>query len=234
MEKVEAFLKLYGKLDEYLRRNVGQERDSSFARRIDALEQKHPVLRQNSAKLKDYGDLRNALIHHRDSRGGWIAEPTEEALREFEQIVQAIISPTKLIPRFQKSNIRLFLPQDPLVAALQHMREHDYSQVVVQTERKLSLLTVEGIARWLEEQAQEDIISVREATIAGASIYEEAENVVIMSRNQTIYDAMEIFILSIEQRKPRIYALLITGQGKATEGLLGIITPWDLLSITNP
>src|SRR6266571_1531455 len=229
MEKVEAFLKLYGKLDEYLRRNVGQERDSSFARRIDALEQKHPVLRQNSAKLKDYGDLRNALIHHRDSRGGWIAEPTEEALREFEQIVQAIISPTKLIPRFQKSNIRLFLPQDPLVAALQHMREHDYSQVVVQTEGKLSLLTVEGIARWLEEQAQDDIISVRDAHIVDAQKYEQVENVSIMNRNQTVYEAMDTFMLAIEQKRPRIYALLITEHGRLTESPLGIVTPWDLL-----
>jgi CBS domain-containing protein len=235
MEKIEAFLKLYGELDEYLRRNLGQEKDrnSSFAQRIDALVQKYPVLRQKAAILKDYGDLRNALSHHRDPHGGWIAEPTEEALREFKQIVQAIISPPKLIPQFQKSDIHLFLPRDPLVAALQHMREHDYSQVVIRTEGKLSLLTVEGVARWLEEQAQEDIISVREAVIADARTYERTENVVIMSRNQTVYDAMELFMRAIEQRKPRIYALLITGQGKATESLLGIITPWDLLSITN-
>ena len=233
MEKVEAFLTLYRELDEYLRRNAGQARDLPFAQRLDVLAQKHPVLRRNAAKLKDYADLRNALVHHRDPGGGWIAEPSEGALREFKQIVQAILSPQKLIPQFQKSNIRLFLPQDSLVAAL-HMREHDYSQVVVQTEEKLSLLTVEGIARWLEEQAQEEIISVRDAAIADAWKYEQPENVVIMSRNQTVYDAMEIFMQAIEQRKPRIYALLITGQGKATESLLGIITPWDLLSLTNP
>ena len=234
MEKVEAFLTLYQKLDEYLRRNAGQARDLSFAQRLDALAQKHPVLRRNAAKLKDYGDLRNALVHHRDPGGGWIAEPSERTLQEFEQIVQAILLPQKLIPRFQKLDIRLFSPQDPLVTALQHMREHDYSQVVVQTERKLSLLTVEGIARWLEEQAQEDIISVREAIIRDAWRYEQAENVSVMSRDQTVYDAMEIFMLAIEQRKPRIYALLITERGKATERLQGIVTPWDLLSVTNP
>lgn len=234
MEKVEAFLALYQKLDEYLRHNAGQARDVPFGKRLDALAQKHPVLRQNAAKLKDYGDLRNALVHHRDPGGGWIAEPSERTLQEFEQIVQAILLPQKLIPRFQKLDIRLFSPQDPLVTALQHMREHDYSQVVVRIEGKLSLLTVEGIARWLEEQAQEDIISVREAIIRDAWRYEQAENVSVMSRDQTVYDAMEIFMLAIEQRKPRIYALLITERGKATERLQGIVTPWDLLSVTNP
>jgi len=234
LEKVEAFLTLYQKLDEYLRRNAGQARDLPFAQRLDALAQKHPVLRRNAAKLKDYGDLRNALVHHRDPGGGWIADPSERTLQEFEQIVLAILLPQKLIPRFQKSDTRLFFPQDPLVTALQHMRERDYSQVVVQIEGKLSLLTVEGIARWLEEQAQEDIISVREAVIIDAWRYEQAENVSIMSRDQTVYEAMEIFMFAIEQKKPRIYALLITEHGKATERLQGIVTPWDLLSFTNP
>ena len=74
-----------------------------------------------------------------------------------------------------------------MVTALQHMREHDYSQVVLQIEGQLSLLTVEGIAKWLEEQAREDIISVNEAILMDALRYEQAENVFIMSRNQTVY-----------------------------------------------
>ena len=78
--------------------------------------------------------------------------------------------------------------------ALQHMREHDYSQVVIQMEGKLSLLTVEGIARWLEEQALEELIDMQGASIANAQRYELAENVFVLSRNQTAYDAMEIFM----------------------------------------
>jgi predicted transcriptional regulator len=234
MEKVDAFLALYQKLDEYLRRNTDQGRNLSFAGRLDILAQKDRVLRRNSAILKDYGDLRNALEHQRSPGGGWIAEPSEQALREFEQIVDAIVSPEKLIPRFQKSDICTFSPQDSLVTALQHMREHDYSQVVVQTEKGLSLLTVEGVARWVEEKAQDDIISVQEAIVADAWRYEQTGNVAVMSRNQTVYEAMDIFMQAIEQKMPRIYAVLITEHGKATGSLLGIVTPWDLLSIANP
>ncbi len=234
MEKVETFLALYNKLDEYLRRNAGQgRRDLSLGQRLDALVEKHPTFRRSAAKLKDYGDLRNSIIHHRDPNGGVIAVPTDEALREFDQLVQAILSPLKLLPRFQNVHIRAFHPREPLVAALQHMREYDYSQVVVQEESKISLLTVEGIARWLEEQAQEEMIIMQEATIADALKYEPAESVVIMRRDQTVYEAMEIFQRAIEQRKPRIYALLITEHGKATEHPLGIITPWDLLPDPN-
>jgi predicted transcriptional regulator len=184
--------------------------------------------------LKDYGNLRNVLVHQRAPDGGCIAEPSERALREFKGIVQTILSPEKLIPRFQKAGICPFSLQDSLVTALQHMREHDYSQIVVQTEKGLSLLTAEGIARWVEEQAQDDIISVRNAIVADAWQYEQTGNVSIMNRNQTVYEAMDMFTQAIEQKMPRIYAVLITEHGKATESLLGIVTPWDLLSLTNP
>lgn len=229
MENAETFMRVYQQLDEHLRRTIGHP-DASFTHRLTLLAQQHRVLERTVAKLKDYGKLRNALEHHRALGGGWIAEPTERAVAEFEQLVQALLSPEKLIPRFQGPPIHLFSLQDPLVRALTHMREHDYSQVVVQPEGRLSLLTVEGIARWVEEQAREDIISVQEAVIADAWRYEQAEHVVVMSRNQMVYEAREAFMCAIEQGKPRLYALLITEHGKATEKPLGIVTPWDLLS----
>jgi len=55
-----------------------------------------------------------------------------------------------------------------------------------------------------------------------------------MSRSQTVYEAMDTFMLAIEQKRPRIYALLITEHGRPTESPLGIVTPWDLLSIAKP
>jgi hypothetical protein len=111
------------------------------------------------------------------------------------------------------------------------MGDNDYSQVVVQAEGKeLSLLTAEGVARWLEKQAKDEVISLRDARIEDAQKYDEkAGNVSPISRDATVNDAIDIFILSIEQNKPRIYALLITEHGTLTEMPLGIITPWNLL-----
>jgi len=234
MEEVERFLAQYNKLDKYLQDNTGQAREVPFGTRLAALAQKHPVLWRNEVKLKGYRDLRNILVHERDLNGGIIAIPTERALQEFEQIVQTLVSPSKLIPQF-KRDIHLFSPSDPLVMALRHMGDNDYSQVVIQAEgKKLSLLTVEGVARWLEEQANDEIIDIMDAHIEDAQKFERAENVSIMNRNQTADDALSTYMLAIEQKRPRIYALLITQNGKLTEKPLGIVTPWDLLFIANP
>jgi hypothetical protein len=227
MEAADTFLALYEELEEYLRHHA--RKAEGWSRRIDALAAQDPVFRRNKEKLKDYGDLRNVITHQRDRNRGVMAIPTEKTIQEFKRIRDDILSPLKLIPRFQKSDIRVFRPDEPLVAALQHMRDEDFSQEVVQIDGKLSLLTVEGIAGWLEKQAQEDIISVQEAVIADAVRHEPKGSFVIMERNKTVYDAMEVFTHDIGQEKPRVYALLITEHGNATEGVLGLVTPWDRL-----
>jgi len=186
------------------------------------------------AKLHGYRKLRNALVHYRGPSGEFIAEPSEQSLREFERIVQAITSPPKIISLVGKSDRRLCSPQDPLMNALQDMGKEDYSQVIVQTEGELSLLTVEEIAKWLEKQAWKDTISLQEATIADAQSAaaqedKQAKNVGFMSQDQTIDDAKQKFMLAFEQGEPRIYALLITENGEPTEDPLGIVTPWDLI-----
>lgn len=239
MEKGNAFLKLFGQLEEYLRRTIEPTKDSlSVDGRLDAFAQKYPIHIQRVAKLHGYRKLRNALIHYRGPSGEFIAEPSEQSLREFERIVQAITSPPKIISLIEgKSDLRLFSPQDPLMDALRYMGNNVYSQVIVQTEGKLSLLTVEGIANWLEEQADRETIRLQEATIADAQRAEAQDDkraknvdfVDFMSQNQTIDDARQKFMFALEQGEPRIYALIITENGEPTEEPLGIITPWDLI-----
>jgi hypothetical protein len=234
MEKGNAFLKLFGQLEEYLQRTIEPTKGRSVEDQLNAFAQKYPVHRQNVAKLHGYRKLRNALVHYRGPSGEFIAEPSEQALREFEQIIQAITSPPKIIPLFGKSDLRLFSPRDLLMNALQYMGKENYSQVIVQTEGELSLLTVEEIAKWLEKQAWKDTISLQEATIADAQSADaqedkQAKNVGFLSQDQTIDDAKQKFMLALEQGKPRIYAVLITEHGEPTETPLGIITPWDLI-----
>ena len=233
MEKVGAFLELFRQLEEYLQRTI--EGSLSVYERLNIYAQKYPIHRQSVVKLHSYRALRNILTHDLGPNGAFIAEPSEQSLREFEQLVQAITSSKKIISLLEgKPDLHLFSPQDPLINALRYMGDNKYSQVIVQTEGKLSLLTVEGIAKWLENQAGKDTISLQEATIADAQRAEaqedkRAKNVDFMSQDQTIDDAKQKFMLALEQGEPRIYALLITEHGEPTEAPLGIITPWDLI-----
>ncbi len=47
-----------------------------------------------------------------------------------------------------------------------------------------------------------------------------------------VYDARHAFTHAIERKQPRIYAILVTQNGKPSERPLGIVIPWDLLEET--
>jgi len=178
--------------------------------------------------LKDYGDLRNTIVHHRSYPREIIAEPTEVTLVRFAEVVRHVLSPERLIPSFQK-DVQCFSPSDQLVSVLRYMRQNDFSQVAIRKDGELSLLTTEGIARWFEGQAEEDIISVTAATVEEALAHDIPDSLEIMSRDHTIYEARETFASALKNRRPRLFAILITETGKRTEQPLGVVTPWDLL-----
>ncbi len=224
MDRAQKFIELYNQLSERLTAITGINRYETFSRLIELAAQKDAAIKYEAANLKKYGDLRNAIVHNNET----IAEPTELALSKFEATVKKVLSPKRLIPTFQK-DIRLFSSDEPLISALKYMRGHDFSQVVVLVNDVLSLLTVEDIAKWLEQEAEEDIISIKEATIRGILLHESRDSFEIMSRNQNIYDARDSFARTIEYNKPRLFAIIITANGKMTEKPLGILTPWDLL-----
>lgn len=226
--RADAFIRLFNEIDQHLRETTGLPRHFSFGRLVDEAAASDATLRQYAAQLKDYAMLRNAIVHHEAYPDEVIAEPNARALAEFEAAVEAVVRPERLIPRFARK-LRIFAPAEPLVAALEYMREHEYAQVVVASEAGLRLLTVEGVARWVEHQAGRGQIDVNDATVAQAIAREPAGTFLLMPKERTIADAREAFQRSIMRRQPRLYALIVTA---AAGQPLGIVTPWDLFEST--
>lgn len=109
------------------------------------------------------------------------------------------------------------------------MRDHDYSQLIVRDQGTLALLTTEGIARWLEQQTEVEIINVVDARVGRALAYELADSFVVMRRDAPVDAAHAAFTSAIDREHPRLAAIIVTQNGKRTETPLGIVTPWDLL-----
>lgn len=109
------------------------------------------------------------------------------------------------------------------------MRENVFSQTVVEISSGFTLLTTEGVSRWLESQVEEDIISVREARISDALSFEVKGAGLFMARNETVYAAREAFMKVPREGRERLLAILVTDHGRKSEKPLAIVTPWDLL-----
>ncbi|MGA7732836.1 MAG: hypothetical protein WCD37_16390 [Chloroflexia bacterium] len=231
MNRGDEFISLYNRLDSHLRSLAELDRTTSFMAVVDTLARGgNAVVRSYKDALREFGELRNAIVHDRVFPSRVIAEPLPEVLAQLQRVVEDIIRPERLIPRFQR-NIKLFGRNDPLAEAIQYMHGNNFSQVVVfgAAGDAFELLTAEGISRWLGSKIQDDIISVREARIGDALEHEPDDTYAVMSRDKTLHDAQDLFAGALANKKPRIFAIVITQNGKRTETPLGIVTPWDLM-----
>ena len=140
---------------------------------------------------------------------------------------RAIINPKKLDTICKK--VEFFSPDKKLIEVLKYMRDYDFSQVVISENGVLSLLTIEGIAKWLEQQANQEIISIIELSVRDALEYDDPKSFKLMGRWETVDAAKSAFINAIDQNQVRLFAIIVTENGKQRESPLGIVTAWDLI-----
>ncbi len=226
MHNADRFVELYNQLAVHLVELTGDDRAPFYAL-IERSRNISRVVRREEVTLKKYGDLRNLIVHGPNYSRELLAEPTDETVAEFVQIVQQIIAPTRLDAFAQQ--LRVFRSQDLLENALRYMNDHDFSQVIVREEQQLSMLTAEGITKWLQAQAKRNNLSLANVEIGDALRYDLPDNFLLMRRNDTVDAAEAMFATAIEQGHPRLFAIIVTQNGRPNEAPLAIVTPWDLL-----
>lgn len=231
MSRADRFVQLYNELSQLLKERLGVDRHLPFYNLVAQAARTDPTVRRWESKLRSFGDLRNAIVHDEQYPLEIIAEPSEKAVEEFERIVHMIRTPPRLLPRYQREVV-CFHAAEPLSRVLAYMARHDYSQVVLRLcANRLGLLTAEGITRWLEHNVRHDLISLEDAAVVDVLPFEDEETFVVLGGNHTVYDAEDAFVQAIYQKRPRLYAVIVTETGNAAEAPLGIVTPWDLIGL---
>jgi len=186
------------------------------------------VVGKHFADLQAFGTLRNFIEHQRGVTVVRWAEPTPEALTLFRELVEAITAPEPLLPRFA-DDLQIFAPDAPINEALAYMLANDYSQVVVSLSGNYPLLSVEGVARWLQSQAAQDLVSISETTVRLVTTHEPDWTLLRMNQKATVEEARRALLRPEGKSSPRVFAILISASGRANENPLGIVTPWDQL-----
>lgn len=226
----DRFLKTFSEIEKHLRKIAKKNKEAGFSELVRVAAESDPVVRRFQDDLKEYADLRNAIVHER-SDGHTIAEPNELAVQSIESICTKIINPATLYPLFQTKVLSLSI-NEPISKAVELMYEKSYSQIpVYENEKFISLLTSNTVTRWLGACVSEDIFSLKETPIKKVLNFSEyADNHCFMKREATLIEALEKF-QSSDRNGKRLEAILITSKGLPNEKLLGIITIWDLPKI---
>ena len=228
MDRAEEFIHLFNQVENFLTQLVRPQKFPRFWKLVEDASVLSAAVRANSADLKQFGNLRNAIVHDAGYPSHIVAVPSEEALLRFKGIVHEVIEPTPLIPTFA-TQVRCFDPGDTLPGVLRFMREQDFSQVIVSSDGRLSMLTVEGITKWLADHLIGNQASAGNVTLDTVLALEPPDSFIVMGPDKTIFDAADAFKNSINRKATRLYAIAITESGGKSDQPIGFVTPWDLV-----
>jgi CBS domain-containing protein len=223
----DRFLEAFNQIDKLLRKRIDRDRRSSFHAVVDIASAKDASVATYATDLKEFADLRNAIVHE-STDGQAIAEPHKATVVRLETILERLSRPPKLEGLFLGSVAYAEVDQ-PVGQAAKVMFEGNFSQMpVYEDSRFVELLTAETIARWLAHELSSGIGLLEEAPIRDVLLYtEDVEHYLFRGRKSSAFEALADFE-GFAERGKSLDAILITNSGNRDEKPIGILTTFDI------
>lgn len=148
-----------------------------------------------------------------------------------EYIYRIIQNPPKVIDNCNEINHK-FSSNDKVFQALRYMKKNDFSQVpITENGRIRGILTMETIARWIDDSIQRNLELTDNEIHKVNSFKENKVDYKLVASDTTVYEVLQIFEKSITEGSP-LKAILVSKYGTDTDRLLGIVTPFDIIKLT--
>ncbi|MDV6378742.1 CBS domain-containing protein [Sporosarcina sp. GW1-11] len=226
----ERFLVAYNRIDKSLMKITDLPSHLSFAKKVDKAKQQNALVAHYEDDLKEFGSLRNAIVHNRTGLDYAIAEPHDVIVELIELIDEKLSHPVTVKELFERK-VHTLQAHESLAVALKLVREKKFNQLpIYEKGRFIGLITADGIMNWLAGQYTEDIC-LEIPTLLDIHNHEKRKKTYrFVKSTMSVYEAEGFFKKSISSGN-RLEALLITEQGGKDEKLIGIITPLDLLKL---
>lgn len=191
---------------------------------------RHNIVRNHYELLKQFGHLRNALVHQRFDKEYYIADPHEETVEEIERLEELLQKPP-LALSVASQPVVCFNPDTQLKEILKELERTSFSQFPIYDDSEfIGLLTEGGIAKWMATNIIGELISLESIRAKDILLCEKKHNVHFLNKESTIYDLEEVFEIAFD-RNEKLEAILITNSGSRTQKPIGIVTSWDLVQI---
>lgn len=225
------FLNAYSQIEHEMQRLLGLKEHRRFFELVDKSARLSPVVERYHYDLREYSELRNAIVHDR-AGGEIIAVPTTEVVQKIMLIAALLLEPPKVTPLFLKK-VLSFSCQIPVSRAVKEFSRCSYTQApVINQEGKLvCLLTSNMIVRWMGIILQGHLPNFDETTVLDViNTVGLEKNYELVAVNRSLFDIPALFY-QWQQAGQKLEAVLITQNAEADEKLLGIITNRDLPAV---
>lgn len=223
------FLNAFIVIEQALEKIVQNKSYKPFYQLVDAGARIDPFVQDISIELKEYGDLRNAIVHERINDEP-IAEPHYEVVLRLEKIGDLLQSPPKVEEHFIRKVVTCSC-DEPLSEAAKKMLEFTFSKLPVYRDQKfVGILTAEAITYWMADRLQTNQSLTHQKVDSVLKYIDNPDNYHFVSRATSLFEVLRIFDDYDHQGK-RLQAILISEDGSEDTTLAGIITVFDFPTI---
>ncbi len=218
------FLNAFADIEREMNILAGSVKYTTFSKLLSRCVSQSRVIRANQEDLREYAELRNAIVHQRDDGDEIIAQPTDQVVKNIERI-SAALKKKQLLLSYATTPVICANEKTSVKNCFEIMYRLDSTKLPVYSEGKFAgMLTMSMIAKWgftgaPEEQPALELLEK-----------ETPMRVVFFSRQQPLDDAVEVFTDALEKGK-RAPVILITENGTGDEKPLGIVTAYDLPAV---
>lgn len=238
MNSSSRFINIYNTIDQVMRDFLGEDSRISHIHLIDKLSKKDNLFRFYKNDLKEFAELRNAIVHNTHFSGKpygeVIAEPHEYVVEMYEELLTKITKPITakdIYKRTDDISVYTASKDSIIIDIIESMYNKDYTCVPILENKKLIgvfsenvLLSYIALKRdyHFNKTRISDIIDLTDINKHQGEYFE------FCKVNDTIFDIKELFNNKKKNHK-RLEMIFVTGNGNRNEEILGVITAWDLL-----
>lgn len=234
MTRAEEYRIEFNKLETMLKKRANARSEDSISSVVTSLVNIHKdrVVRQFQRDIRQFIELRNAIIHQSTDRA--IAEPYEETVAALRQLVVNIEQPKVAWDIATTELIKVSL-EDRLSDVVGQMAQmHITSLPIVEDKKVIGFVSENTIVKIVDKAFEYGGALIDEAKIKDVAYDQpygdDSDVYAYVTRKVTVYEIEDMFNDAIKKGK-RLLAILVSDKGDASATPLGIITAWDLHKI---
>jgi CBS domain-containing protein len=183
-----------------------------------------PVVKKYANDLREFAELRNAIIHTR--RDDYvIAEPHTGVVNEIVKIKDMLYDPPR-VSRLTSNNIYTVTPSAPLTDLLKTFATKNIMRCpVIDKQRIVALISAKTLAYCFA--AKYPLKLTPDTPVSEILSFTDPADFSIISLRTNLFEVYDQFKKSLKSGK-NLQAILITNDGSDKAPVLGIVTPSDL------
>lgn len=228
--RADKFLEIYRELEDLLEEKYSGKKlhYSSVVFEFLNSEDSKPV----REKLDLCREIRNVLTHNSKQGGESVVEPSETVLNNLIECVEFIKAPPKALNFATPSDEIMFANlSNSVMKTMSRMYKSGYSHVpVLENSFFTGVFSKATVFEYILKNPDTPInykTTIRDID-KSVDLNSHSENFVFAPKTLSSIEARKIFE-RVEGKNKRVSLIFITENGKKTERILGLLTPWDLM-----